>query len=72
MAGIALLFLHEARTGPAGAAATLAGIGFTAIAILSASGANVLQATPTAKRYPMLSTLAVAMLIGAAIDGAVA
>jgi len=72
MAGIALLFLHEARTGPTGAAATLAGIGFTALAILSASVANVLQATPTARRYPMMATLAVAMLLGAAIDGATA
>jgi len=72
MAGIALLFLHEARTGPTGAEATLAGIGFTAVAILSASVANVLQATPTAKRYPMTATLAVAMLIGAGIDGSIA
>jgi drug/metabolite transporter (DMT)-like permease len=68
MAGIALLFVHEARTGPAGTAATLAGIGFTGMAILAASMTNVLQATPTAKRYPM----AVAMLIGAALDGAIA
>lgn len=72
MAGIALLFLHEARTGPTGAGATWAGIGFTAVAILSASVANVLQATPTAKRYPMTATLAVAMLIGAGIDGSIA
>ena len=72
IAGIALLFLHEARVGPAGAAATLAGIGFTGVAVLAASIANVLQATPTAKRYPMMATLAVAMLIGAGIDGAVA
>ena len=72
MAGIALLFLHEARSGPAGAAATLAGIGFTGVAILAASMANVLQATPTAKRYPMMATLAVSMLIGAGVDGTVA
>ena len=72
MAGIALLFVHEARTGPAGSAATLAGIGFTGCAILAASMANVLQATPTARRYPMMATLAVAMLLGAALDGATA
>lgn len=72
MAGIALLFLHEARVGPAGTAATLAGIGFTGVAILAASMANVLQATPTARRYPMMATLAVAMLIGASIDGVIA
>lgn len=72
MAGIALLFLHEARTGPAGTAATLAGLGLTGMAILAASMANVLQATPTARRYPMMATLAVAMLIGAGLDGAIA
>ncbi|EZP49262.1 MULTISPECIES: DMT family transporter [Sphingomonas] len=72
MAGIALLFLHEAREGPTGAAATLAGIGFTAVAIVSASLANVLQATQTAKRYPMMATLAMSMLIGAIVDGLVA
>ena len=72
MAGIALLFVHEARTGPAGSAATLAGIGFTGCAILAASMANVLQATQTARRYPMMATLAVAMLLGATLDGATA
>lgn len=72
MAGIALLFLHEAREGPTGAAATLAGIGFTAVAIVSASLANVLQATQIAKRYPMMATLAMSMLIGAIVDGLVA
>jgi drug/metabolite transporter (DMT)-like permease len=72
MAGIALLFVHEARTGPAGTAATLAGIGFTGMAILAASMANVLQATPTARRYPMMATLAIAMLLGAALDGTIA
>ncbi|GAA0657436.1 drug/metabolite transporter (DMT)-like permease [Sphingomonas insulae] len=72
MAGIALLFLHEARTGPAGTAATIAGIGFTGMAILAASLANVFQATPTARRYPMMATLAIAMLLGAGMDGAIA
>jgi drug/metabolite transporter (DMT)-like permease len=72
MAGIALLFLHEARTGPTGAGATWAGIGFTALAILAASTANVLQATPTARAYPMTATLAIAMLLGAGIDGGIA
>ncbi|MCU6454454.1 EamA family transporter [Sphingomonas sp. A2-49] len=72
MAGIALLFLHEARTGPTGASATWAGIGFTALAILAASTANVLQATPTARAYPMTATLAIAMLLGAGIDGGIA
>ena len=72
MVGIALLFLHEARSGTGSLADTLAGLGLTGCAILAASSANVLQATPTARRYPMLSTLALAMLAGAAIDGLVA
>jgi drug/metabolite transporter (DMT)-like permease len=72
MAGVCLLFLHEVRADPNGPAASLAGIGFTLAGILSASCANVLQATPTAKRYPMIATLAIAMLLGAALDAAVA
>jgi drug/metabolite transporter (DMT)-like permease len=69
MTGVALLFIHEARIDPNGAISALTGIGFTVLAILSASSANVLQATATAKRYPMAPILAVAMLIGAGIDG---
>ena len=72
MAGVALLFLHEARTDPHGPVSALTGIGFTLLAILSASTANVMQATETAKRYPMGSMLAVAMLIGAGLDAAYA
>lgn len=72
MAGIALLFLHEARLSPNGAGETMLGIGLTMTAILCASTANILQATETAKRYPMLQTLAVAMLIGAAMDAVLA
>ena len=72
MAGVALLFVNEARADPHGPAAAFTGIGWTLAAILSASVANVLQATDTARRYPMIATLAVAMLLGAALDGAVA
>jgi drug/metabolite transporter (DMT)-like permease len=72
MAGVALLFLHEAHANPAGSTTTLIGIGWTLAAILSASTANVMQATETAKRYPMAPTLAIGMLLGAAIDAVVA
>lgn len=72
LGGIALLLLHEARSDPRGPAASLVGVAFTAAAILSASIANVLQATDTAKRYPLYSTLAVAMTLGALIDAALA
>ena len=72
LCGIALLLLHEARSDTRGPAASLAGIGFTVAGILSASVANVLQATDTAKRYPMFAVLALAMGIGAVVDGIIA
>ena len=68
MAGIVLLFLREAQVDPHGPWQVLAGVGFTLCGVLSASTANVMQATPTAARYPMATMLAVAMLAGAAID----
>lgn len=72
VAGVALLFAHELDADSARTARTLAGIGFTALAILAASTSNVMQGTAAARRYPMLSTLAISMLIGAACDGAYA
>ena len=72
LAGIALLLLHEARADPRGVASLATGIGLTALGVLSASAANVLQATETAKRYPMFATLAIAMAVGALIDGLLA
>ncbi|WP_375397624.1 DMT family transporter [uncultured Sphingomonas sp.] len=68
MAGVTLLFVHEARADPRGTSEALAGIGLTLCATLSASVANVMQATPTARSYPMGAMLATAMLIGAGID----
>ncbi len=68
MAGVALLFVHEARADPSGSGAVVSGIALTLCGILSASVANVMQATDTARRYPMAPMLAVSMLIGAAID----
>jgi drug/metabolite transporter (DMT)-like permease len=72
MAGVALLFVHEARSDPHGGGAALAGIGLALLAVLSASSANVLQGTETARRYPMAPTLGIAMLVGAAMDAAIA
>lgn len=72
MAGVALLFAHEAQVDPNGPGEALIGVAITMAGVLAASVANILQGTQTAKRYPMISTLAVAMLIGAAIDAAVA
>ncbi|WCM26260.1 DMT family transporter [Sphingomonas sp. QA11] len=72
MAGVALLFVHEARSDPHGPQAALAGVGVTLLAVLSASTANVLQGTQTARRYPMAPTLGIAMLLGAAMDATIA
>ncbi|QNE32290.1 EamA family transporter [Sphingomonas sp. NBWT7] len=70
MAGVALLFLHEVRSDPNGPGASLTGIALTLCAILSASSANVMQGTATARAYPMLRTTAIAMLLGGAFDAA--
>ncbi|MEG3164490.1 EamA family transporter [Sphingomonas sp. PB2P19] len=72
MSGVALLFINEARVDPHGSRSALIGIGFTLCAVLSASTANVMQGTASARRYPMATMLAVAMLIGAAIDASYA
>lgn len=72
VAGIALLFVHEARTDPSGPGEALIGIGLALCAILAASTANVLQATRTARAYPMIPTLAAAMMIGTLLDAALA
>ncbi len=68
MAGVALLFVHEARVSPDGATAVLTGIGFTMLGVLAASCSNVMQATNMARAYPMAPMLATGMLIGAGID----
>ncbi len=67
-AGIALLLLHEYRMAPP-EGKVLAGIALTAAALLSASIANVLQASDAARRQPMIPLLVWAMAMGAAMDG---
>lgn len=69
MAGVGLLFLHEARLSEAGAHDVLLGIAIAFGGVLFASVANVMQATRTSKAYPMTTMLGWAMLIGAALDG---
>ncbi|RYY40870.1 MAG: EamA family transporter, partial [Sphingomonadales bacterium] len=53
VAGVALLFVHEARLSAAGTSETLLGIGLSLTAVLCASSANVMQGTKTSKAYPM-------------------
>ena len=67
IAGIALLMLHEARLAAPDAHAIL-GIVLAVGGLLSASVANILQSSPQARRVPMLSLLAWAMLIGTMVD----
>jgi len=69
LAGVALLLLHEYRVAPPEGKVVLAVV-LTVGGILGASIANVIQASEAARRQPMLTVLAWAMLLGAAIDAA--
>jgi drug/metabolite transporter (DMT)-like permease len=71
LAGIAALLVNEARAAPVGGDVAL-GVAFTAIAILSASCANVATASRTAQGVPLIVLLAWAMLWGTLIDAAFA
>jgi drug/metabolite transporter (DMT)-like permease len=71
LAGIAALLVNEARNAPIGGDVAL-GIGYTVIAILACSCANVAQATEQAQRVPIVSLLAWAMAWGTLIDAAFA
>ena len=68
LAGVALLFIHEARLSDRGTHEALIGIGLALTGVMSASVANVMQATRMARDYPMTVMLGWAMLIGAGID----
>ena len=70
LAGVGLLILHQLRADSAGAMETALGFGLTALGVLSASIANVMQATETSRRYPMATMLGWGMLIGVALNAA--
>lgn len=76
LAGIALLMLHEYRLGLAAGDIAKSGVGagliFTALAILSASTANVLQAAPTPRAQPIIPLIAWAMIFGTLADATLA
>ena len=72
VAGIVLLFVHEIREHSAGAPQILSGIALTSVGMLGASSANVLQARPEIRRFPLFGMLAWSMSAGALIDGVVA
>lgn len=71
IAGVGLLFLQQLSF-PGDRAETILGLAFVGAGVLSASVANVMQAGPAARRYPALAGLGWAMLMGAAINAAVA
>ena len=70
--GIALLFTHELRAHAANSEAVAAGIGLTFVGMLGASTANVLQARPEIRRFPLFALLAWSMAAGAVIDAIIA
>jgi drug/metabolite transporter (DMT)-like permease len=69
--GIGLLFANELAL-PDERDAVALGLGLTAAAILSASVANVMQASPQARRLPPLGGLAWAMLLGGLLNAGLA
>ena len=69
--GIALLMVHEAHEAPPTGHVGL-GVLLALAGLLSASVANVLQATETARRRPLFLLLAWAMLWGTVFDAALA
>jgi drug/metabolite transporter (DMT)-like permease len=66
--GILLLFAHEISAHPAGSRQILAGIGLTCVGMVGASIANVFQAHPEVRRFPLFTMLAWSMAAGAVID----
>lgn len=62
--GVALLFVQEIRTSPASTDAVMLGIGLTLLGVLSASAANILQASRGVASMPLASLLAWGMVYG--------
>lgn len=71
IAGVGLLFAQQLSL-PGSRADTILGLSMVAAAVLSASTANVMQASPRALSFPPLAGLAWAMLIGAALNAGLA
>ncbi len=67
-AGVGLLILREYRNAPVGGHEVLIGSALTLCAVMCASTSNVIQASESMKRLPMVPLLAWAMLIGASLD----
>ena len=72
VAGILLLFAHELREHGASSNQIVGGIALTLVGMVGASAANVFQARPEVRRFPLLALIAWSMAAGAIIDGIVA
>ena len=72
VSGIALLFIHELHQHTSSVRQVASGIGLTFFGMLGASSANVAQARPEFRRFPLFALLAWSMTAGAAIDGIIA
>jgi drug/metabolite transporter (DMT)-like permease len=72
VAGIVLLFVHEVNEHPANSGQVAAGIALTLFGMVGASAANVLQARPEVRRFPLFTMLAWSMAFGALIDAILA
>jgi drug/metabolite transporter (DMT)-like permease len=72
VSGIVLLFVHELHEHPAASSQIAAGILLTLGGMLGAAIANVAQARPEIRRYPLFALLAWSMAAGAVIDAVLA
>jgi len=72
VAGIVLLFVHELQQHPADSRHIAVGIALTLAGLLGAAIANVVQARPEVRHYPLFGLLAWSMAAGAAIDAVIA
>ena len=70
--GIVFLFIHELHAHPADSRQIVAGIGLTLVGMLGAATANVVQARPEIRRFPLFAMLAWSMAAGALIDALLA
>jgi drug/metabolite transporter (DMT)-like permease len=72
VAGIVLLFMHEIREHPAHSSQVAGGMALTLAGMIGAAIANVWQARPEVRRFPLFPLLAWSMAAGALIDALIA
>jgi len=72
LVGVGILFIQELRAARAAPNAVLGGLGFTLIAVLAASGGNVMQLMESVKARSIAAMLGWAMLYGGLADAMLA